>query len=103
MRRYWPSDVNGKRSRSVLGWPVPLDQVECRRALICPDLVAAAVLGGVQRTIGALDQGPESVQGLGLGLTVVKYIVEAHGGQIQLASEAGKGSTFSFSIPINLL
>ncbi len=38
-------------------------------------------------------------QGAGLGLFLAKAVVEAHGGQIWAASEAGRGATFSFSIP----
>jgi signal transduction histidine kinase len=37
--------------------------------------------------------------GLGLGLTFVKRIAEAHGGTISAESRAGKGSTFSFTVP----
>lgn len=38
-------------------------------------------------------------QGTGLGLALVKKIVELHGGQISLTSEEGKGSCFSFQLP----
>ena len=37
--------------------------------------------------------------GAGLGLAIVKGIVEAHGGSVQVASEQGKGTTFTFTIP----
>ena len=39
-------------------------------------------------------------QGIGLGLVIVKGIVEAHGGKIWAESEVGVGSRFSFSLPV---
>ena len=38
--------------------------------------------------------------GAGLGLTISKSIVEANGGQISVQSEVGRGTTFTFSLPL---
>ena len=41
----------------------------------------------------------EKAKGTGLGLPLVKHIIEAHRGKIWATSKANKGSTFSFSLP----
>jgi two-component system sensor histidine kinase KdpD len=41
------------------------------------------------------------VQGTGMGLPIAKAIVEARGGTINVVSQLGQGSVFSFSLPVD--
>lgn len=40
------------------------------------------------------------VKGTGMGLPIVKAIIEAHGGSLSLTSQRGQGSVFSFTLPV---
>ena len=43
----------------------------------------------------------ENIPGTGLGLSVVKKCLDLQGGKIAIASEVGKGTTATVTIPIN--
>jgi signal transduction histidine kinase len=62
-----------------------------------PDAEQALVFHKYYRASGVRDE----VDGVGLGLSISKYIVEAHGGEIGIRSKPGEGSTFSFTLPLN--
>jgi two-component system sensor histidine kinase KdpD len=45
-------------------------------------------------------RGQRSIQGTGMGLAIVKAIIEAHGGTVGVTSQLGHGSVFKFAIPL---
>jgi signal transduction histidine kinase len=49
-----------------------------------------------------VDHVKRGVEGLGLGLALVKFVVEAHHGEVWASSKPGEGSTFGFRIPKQL-
>jgi PAS domain S-box-containing protein len=55
-----------------------------------------------QRFYRATNADDRQFAGLGIGLYVVKEIVELHGGTIAVESKEGRGSTFTFWLPLNL-
>ncbi|NTU57226.1 MAG: histidine kinase, partial [Anaerolineales bacterium] len=52
-----------------------------------------------ERIFGLFDKLDPASDGTGVGLTLVKRIVEFHGGRIWVEGEAGNGSTFLFTLP----
>jgi signal transduction histidine kinase len=42
----------------------------------------------------------DQASGAGLGLSIVQWIAQAHGGEVQVKSEVGRGTTFEVALPL---
>ena len=64
--------------------------------------IAAAFNDGnyTQAAAFATEAQSQQIHGNGLGLSIVRSIVEAHGGRVTVTSTAGKGSAFAIHLPI---
>jgi signal transduction histidine kinase len=49
----------------------------------------------------ASNVNPQNISGMGIGLYVVKEIVNLHGGTVRVTSQEGQGSTFTICLPLN--
>ena len=89
----------------------PKGSVTCRSRKVGYELITSVIDTGIG--IGESDQSEiferfkqvtdtltDKPKGTGLGLPICKEIIEHHGGRIWIESELGKGSNFSFSIPV---
>ena len=52
-----------------------------------------------ERIFGLFNKLDTATEGTGIGLTLVKRIIEVHHGNVWLQSEPGQGSTFYFTLP----
>lgn len=64
------------------------------------DAGVGIAVGDIPRIFERFERvGDLATRGSGLGLAIVRAIMEAHGGRVEVASEPGRGSTFSLIIP----
>jgi len=61
--------------------------------------IPATMLNSIFEPFYRTKAAGERATGFGIGLCVAKSIVELHGGQIEVTSEPGRGSTFGFTLP----
>ncbi|MHB8079853.1 MAG: sensor histidine kinase [Candidatus Krumholzibacteriia bacterium] len=62
--------------------------------------IAPQELGSLFQPYRRVGESERRVRGVGLGLVIVKKLVEAHGGTVGVTSEPGRGSCFRFALPL---
>jgi two-component system sensor histidine kinase BaeS len=86
------------------GWVSASAAVDEREVMIQVSDSGSGVLAEEQKKIFDPfyrgNQGKRFKQGMGLGLSIARDIVDAHGGRISLESEPGKGSQFTIYLPV---
>lgn len=76
------------------------DQITVRVADTGPGIPVAKQTGLFSKFYRLDVRGTDEEEGHGLGLAIVRSVVEAHGGRVWVDSAEGEGSTFGFSLPI---
>ena len=83
---------------------VSIGQDEHNATVAVEDHGAGILPDALQRIFERFHRGPEARSnhtGSGLGLAIVARIVQLHGGTITVRSTVGKGSIFSFALPLH--
>lgn len=97
--------VRGEVSVEVHARPLAEDQHNIEISVI--DTGIGISPERIERLFQDFSQGDDSITrefgGTGLGLAISKRLIEAHGGQISVSSEIGKGSCFCFAFPAKSL
>lgn len=97
------SEIDNCRPDAATGSPLP--DTATYRFEVCDNGIGIArekleeIFAPFTREVST---GVNEVEGTGLGLTIVKNIVEARGGTIHVESEKGRGSVFTCELPLKL-
>ncbi|HXG92071.1 MAG TPA: ATP-binding protein [Blastocatellia bacterium] len=83
---------------------VSAEEKDGRAAIHVEDTGAGIAAADLPRVFERLYRADKSrsrrVEGTGLGLAIVKHLVQAHGGEVSVISELGRGSRFTFTLPL---
>lgn len=83
---------------------ITAEEREGRAVISIQDTGAGISALDLPRIFERLYRGDKSrsrkTEGSGLGLAIVKHLVQAHGGEVSVSSELGRGSRFTFTVPV---